>query len=615
MNYTDLISGKTQNQVIDRGSFVNLFNDSATAKSKAISLLGTSLTDDTRALTMSEIDRIVECKHTDVDIFLEGAYFFLKKNNIVNNRLGTYQDYYIEKAPFILLFGTPGKICSYTNDLKAIYYMGISSNYGYIYRYAPSIEISYVNDFFAALFTSPNPSLATYEFSGTTVSSANIMYITDIPSYMFLRCTNLNSVIFTGTKKIGSHSFDNCTSLKSLDCPSSLSTIESYAFDGCTSLSSLTFNYGISTIDEYAFHNTAVENLVLPNTITSLGDHCFYACHSLSSLTLPSGISTILSGTFKETTSLTSLTIVNNIKTIESEAFRNSGLKSVNFGKGVTDIGTDTFNSCTSLSTMTFSSSSAPEITSTTFTGISASGTINVPNDSSIESYLTKGFLNTNYGFGSNWKIKGNNTYIKVHAEYKATGSSTTVRRYNATYFNRGYFFNNIYRTSGTTSITTTAGSSYSADFIIKMGTSSGGTIPASGFSGCTALETINLTNIDSIGEAAFSGCTNLSAVSFSLNSVLALSKGSFSGCVSLTNVSLPYYMNDTIPNSCFGSCTSLGSIYIPSTVTKIEQYAFAGCGTLTIRYGGSQTQWNSVTKENGWNYVTTVNMVYNAPS
>ena len=63
---------------------------------------------------------------------------------------------------------------------------------------------------------------------------------------------------------------------------------------------------------------------------------------------------------------------------------------------------------------------------------------------------------------------------------------------------------------------------------------------------------------VTAIGSYAFSGCTDLSSVSFDSNS-----------CVS------------SIGNSAFSGCNGIGSISIPASVTSIESYAFSGCKTL----------------------------------
>lgn len=48
---------------------------------------------------------------------------------------------------------------------------------------------------------------------------------------------------------------------------------------------------------------------------------------------------------------------------------------------------------------------------------------------------------------------------------------------------------------------------------------------------------------------------------------------------------------------------SNLQSIYIPQSCTKILEYAFYGCTSLTdITFGGTMEQWQSIYKGSKWN-------------
>ena len=61
-----------------------------------------------------------------------------------------------------------------------------------------------------------------------------------------------------------------------------------------------------------------------------------------------------------------------------------------------------------------------------------------------------------------------------------------------------------------------------------------------------------------------------------------------------------------TIGEGAFSGCTNLCSVVIPATVETIEADAFSNSANLSdIYYKGSEEEWNAVTKADGWNFGT----------
>ncbi len=109
-------------------------------------------------------------------------------------------------------------------------------------------------------------------------------------------------------------------------------------------------------------------------------------------------------------------------------------------------------------------------------------------------------------------------------------------------------------------------------------------TIGNNAFSGCTNLKNIDLSKascLSTIGNHAFSSCTALKSVDLSEASSLEVIKTSFPGCTGLENVALNEGLKE-IGGSAFNTCTSLKSIHIPSTVTAIGGYCFEDCTNLS---------------------------------
>ena len=76
-------------------------------------------------------------------------------------------------------------------------------------------------------------------------------------------------------------------------------------------------------------------------------------------------------------------------------------------------------------------------------------------------------------------------------------------------------------------------------------------------------------------------------------------------GCSNLTNIVIP----DSVANigsSAFSKCIALTKLEIPDSVINIGERAFYGCTSLTsIKYRGTESQWNAIFKDSDWDYVT----------
>ncbi len=100
-------------------------------------------------------------------------------------------------------------------------------------------------------------------------------------------------------------------------------------------------------------------------------------------------------------------------------------------------------------------------------------------------------------------------------------------------------------------------------------------------FSGCSNLTSIEIpSSVTSIGDYAFSGCGSLTSIEMP-SSVTRIGELAFYWCSSLTSIVIPSSVT-SLGNYAFSGCSSLTSIVIPSSVTSLGNYAFSGCSSLT---------------------------------
>ena len=150
--------------------------------------------------------------------------------------------------------------------------------------------------------------------------------------------------------------------------------------------------------------------------------------------------------------------------------------------------------------------------------------------------------------------------------------------------------------------------------------------IGSSAFYNCTTLTSITIPNsVTTIGNFAFSGCTSLTSITIP-NSVTTIGYFAFSGCTGeliIDSNALGLYGGQftkviigdsvtSIGDNAFNSCTSLTRVTIGNSVTSIGKYAFYGCTSLT-----SVTIGNSVTSigRSAFDYCKSLKEVYCKPT
>jgi len=96
-----------------------------------------------------------------------------------------------------------------------------------------------------------------------------------------------------GLLEIGKHAFKECTSLKKITIPSSVTIIQRGAFRGCVKLEEVKLCTGLQEIRERAFKNCrSLSSIGIPSTVTKICEEAFYETPLLS-VDIPIGVSEI----------------------------------------------------------------------------------------------------------------------------------------------------------------------------------------------------------------------------------------------------------------------------------------------------------------------------------
>lgn len=410
----------------------------------------------------------------------------------------------------------------------------------------------------------------------------------------FENCKSLSVVTIAAGNQdsyIGTYTFRNCNSLKSINIPGNYTVVYDGAFYNNDSLAKVVYNQNKSTktaqqIKRSAFENCDVLSEVNLSTSLSFIDYFAFAdCISLKKIVIPEGVNTIGYGAFLRCTSLESASFPASLKTLGSTSTYNEGA----------------FENCTALSTVTFKAGTEAAYIGTKSFRNTAVASVTIPGnyktiyDNAFQdcSKLISLIYQKSSVAYSDQVIKSR-AFMNTRLTSVSLSSSLSLIELCA--FEDCTALTSIVIPEGVTEIGFAAFQNCSSlvsvklpSTLEKLGTTS--RYDDGVFKKCIALKSVAWAEGESdayIGTNTFMGCSALTEISIPGN-VENIYDSAFKDCTALTKFmyakGLYGYANQNIYANVFSNNTALSKVYIPSTVGSINEGAFTGCGAVTV-YG-----------------------------
>ena len=419
---------------------------------------------------------------------------------------------------------------------------------------------------------------------------------------------------------IGNQAFKDCSNLKTVTIPNTVTSIGASAFLNCTSLTSITIPEGITVIDNYTFKNcTSLSSVTIPNSVTTIGSYAFDSCEILSEIVLPSSITKIDAQAFQTCKNLANIQFNGTVAQWETITLGTGWNKEVNVqyvqctdGKiCIKEHILGAAATCTTAQTCTVCN--FEKVAALGHTWVDA--TCTVPKTCSVcgateGSALGHNYVQTYESDPSSTTVTINYTCSRCGHTYSET---VTVEDLTVTTSNRAKVG---YTGAANESLEIPGVFYYENDQkwyrVIAIGDNA--------FKGCANLASLTLPNtVTTIGENSFWNCTSLASLTIP-ESLTSIGLKAFYDCspvnVYVTDIaawlnmdidnhlwSNPNYDNKTTLHFVDANGNEITELTIPEGITSIRSYAFAGVTELTdITFEGTVEQWKAITLGTSWN-------------
>ena len=418
----------------------------------------------------------------------------------------------------------------------------------------------------------------------------------DIIGYSaFENCRRLSEISFgegSELKVLSTSAFKGCSGLTSFEIPSRVTLIEQGAFFGCDQLVEVVNHSKLDLQIGDNFNNGGVAyrakqiiDSVSQSKLVKEGDFTFYndngnyflvSCRDKSTeVELPSDINgnsyTINAYAFANCPDLTGVKISSGVNSIDSYAFTNCPqLTHVEILSSVSSISNYAFSDCSQLTSIEISEN-VESVAIYAFDGCEKL------------TNLTVDEANPVYSSNGNCLIERSTKTLVIGLSSSVIPSDGSVTTIGELAFAHCKGLKSIVIPACITGIEARAFSgcanltsiTFEKDGLLEY-------IGSSAFANCTSLVSIEIpSSVTGIGSWAFGGCTKLTNVTFEQNSQLQeISEGMFNSCTNLIRIEVPSSVKKITTNA-FKNCSNLTQIVIGENVNLIEEGAFNGCVRL----------------------------------
>lgn len=467
--------------------------------------------------------------------------------------------------------------------------------------------------------------------TGSLILPENLL---SVGAYGFAGCNHFTGQLSipSSVSEVGEHAFDGCTGLTTLSAPS-LQQVDLTAFehanlsklsltssidardfrlmrDRMTSLTEL--DLGGATITAYtgsegtagtglqyypadvlpncAFFNPSnqtgmktLTRVTFPAGMTEIGNEAFRACANLSELNIPTTVSVIGGGAYRGCTGLKgALIIPTSVISIGASAFEGcSGLSGqLCIPESVTALGTSAFAGCTS-----FTGTLTLPVTLSTVGASAFEGCTGLTELNAAVLHITPGSTFQNAGFtkvtltgpidardfktvrdhmGKLGVLDLSKASIQAYRGREGTAGTDSLD-YPKSIVPDFAFYNPQDRT-GMHQLTTL----FLPSDLTQVGKDA--------FRACTGLTVVSLPpTVETIGEGAFRDCSHLLAPPFT-SSLRRIASAAFQSCTSFTGtLTLPSTLSK-VESYAFYDCSGLSALVLPNTLNDLGAFAFAAC-------------------------------------
>ena len=157
---------------------------------------------------------------------------------------------------------------------------------------------------------------------------------------------------------IGANAFENCENLTSVELSSSLKSIDAWAFGYCCKITDISLPNELETIGAAAFYGcAALKEITIPDSVKSIDTHSFRDCVALENVVLSNNIKTLTYRLFSGCSALMSLKIPDSVTEINDECFYKAGIETIVLGANLQSIGNRAFYGCERLASISYNDS------------------------------------------------------------------------------------------------------------------------------------------------------------------------------------------------------------------------------------------------------------------